>query len=189
MQMKNLLNSNNTLCLIIDVQEKLMPTIHNQSELEKNILFLLQGLEILNIPLLITEQYPKGLGKTLPSIGKLTQKSKTFEKTEFSAWLNPAIKNELIVLDKKQIILIGIESHVCVLQTALQMLRHGFEIFIPQECVSSSTAVKKQNAIDRIQNSGGTITNSESCFFEILETSNHEKFKAISALLKNKTNS
>lgn len=184
--MKNLLTNNNSFCLLIDVQEKLMPTIHESIELENNIIFLLQGLETLAIPLLITEQYPKGLGKTIPSINKLASNHKCIEKNEFSAWLNPNIKKEIISFDKKQVILIGIESHVCILQTALLMLRHGFEVFIPQECIGSRTSANKQNAINRIQIAGGTITNTESCFFELLETSNHEKFKAISKLLKNR---
>lgn len=179
--MKNLLTNNNAFCLLIDVQEKLLPSIREHNLLEKNILFLLQGLEILNTPILITEQYPKGLGKTIQS---LSSNHKTLEKTEFSAWLNPNIKQEIISIDKKQVILIGIESHVCVLQTAIQMLRHGFEVFIPEECVASRSPTNKQNALQRIQNAGGTITNIESCFFELLETSTHENFKAISKLLK-----
>jgi nicotinamidase-related amidase len=180
--MKNLLTNNNSFCLLIDMQEKLMPTIYENINLEKNILFLMQGLEILNIPILITEQYPKGLGKTIKSVAS---NHKIIEKTEFSAWLNTSIKQEIIAINKKQVILIGIESHVCVLQTALQMLRHGFEVFIPEECVGSRSPTNKQNALQRIQIAGGTITNTESCFFEMLETSNHENFKAISNLLKN----
>lgn len=184
--MINLLTKNNSFCLLIDVQEKLFPAIEANVQLEKDLLFLLEGLKILDISLLITEQYPKGLGKTISTLTNQFVKPKILEKSEFSAWSNPNIKQEIINLDKKQVIIIGIESHVCILQTALQMLRHGFEVFIPQECIGSRTQANKQNALQRIQTAGGIITNSESCLFEILETSNHEKFKAISQLIKSK---
>lgn len=185
--MNNLLTKNNSFCLLIDVQEKLFPAISEKEHLLKNIIFLLKGLHSLEIPILATEQYPKGLGHTIPELSNSFNLSKIFEKSEFSAWLNNNIKQEIINLDKKQAIIIGIESHICVLQTALHMIRHGFEIYIPSECVSSRSLTCKNQAMQRIQTAGGIITNVESCLFEMMETSNHSQFKFISKLLKDQT--
>lgn len=182
--MTNLLTKNNSFCLLVDVQEKLFPAIENKELLLKNIIFLLNGLKTLELPIMATEQYPKGLGKTLPTLQNNFPIQKTLEKTEFSAWLNQSIKQEIIQLDKQQVVIIGIESHICVLQTALHMLRHGFEVFIPSECVASRTITSKQQALQRIQMAGGVITDAESCLFEIMETSSHSQFKNISELLK-----
>lgn len=184
--MKSLLTKNNSFCLLIDVQEKLYPTIHEKEILLENISFLVNGLNILEIPILLTEQYPKGLGKTIHDLTSLL-KVKGLEKNEFSAWLNPNIKQEIIKLDKQQVIIVGIESHVCVLQTALQMISHGFEVFIPEECVSSRTKVHKLQSIQRMQTAGAIITNAESCLFEMMETSSHTQFKKISQLIKDRT--
>ena len=180
----SLLTKNNSFCLLIDVQEKLFPAIYEKEILLKNIEFLLNGLAELEIPIIATEQYPKGLGKTINNITKKNQIQKFLEKTEFSAWLNPIIKQEIIKLDKKQVVLIGIESHICVLQTALHMIKHGFEVFIPIECVGSRTLANTQNSLQRIQASGGIITNIESCLFEIMESSTNPHFKIISDLIK-----
>ena len=181
----SLLTKNNSFCLLIDLQEKLFPAIYEKEILLKNIEFLLNGLTELGTPIIATEQYPKGLGNTLGSIVKKNQVQKILEKTEFSAWLNPIIKQEIIKLDKKQVVLIGIESHICILQTALHMIKHGFEVFIPTDCVGSRSLANTQNALQRFQASGGIITNIESCLFEIMESSTNPHFKTISQLLKN----
>jgi nicotinamidase-related amidase len=180
----SLLTKNNSFCLLIDLQEKLFPAIYEKEILLKNIEFLLNGLTELGTPIIATEQYPKGLGNTLGAIVNKKQIQKFLEKTEFSAWLNPIIKQEIIKLDKKQVVLIGIESHICVLQTALHMIKHGFEVFIPTDCVGSRTLANTQNALQRIQLAGGNITNIESCLFEIMESSTHPQFKTISDLIK-----
>lgn len=182
--MKNLLSQNNSLCLLIDVQEKLLPAIANKDSTLKSILFLLKGLNILNVPIIATEQYKKGLGSTIKEITSQTKILKTLEKNEFSAFLNPIIKNELTQQDKKQIVLIGIESHVCILQTAAHLHRHGYEVFIPYDCCSSRSEKNHENAMSRLQTEGITITNAESCLFEILESSSHPQFKEISQLIK-----
>ena len=180
----NLLNQNNTLAMLIDVQEKLAPAIEHHENILSRILFLSQALNILQIPLLITEQYPKGLGRTLPILRGSIEAVATFEKTEFSAYLNQEIKQELIRQNKKQIILIGIETHVCILQTAYQLQRHGYEVFIPQDTTGSRHQDNKANALKRLSLNQITITNSESCVFELMESSTHPKFKEISKLIK-----
>lgn len=182
--MSNLLYQANVLCLLVDIQEKLFPAIAKNDMLLKNSLFLLKGLNILEIPIIATVQYSKGLGNTIHEISNNIQLNTTFEKNEFSAFLNPTIKTTLAQSDKKQIIVIGIEAHICVLQTCIHLQRHGYEVFVPHECVGSRQESNTINALNRMQQSGIIISNAESCLFEMMESKAHPKFKEISQLLK-----
>ncbi len=180
-----LLDPFESMVIFVDIQEKLLPTIYKQEELLANLIFSAQGFNCLEIPILITEQYPKGLGPTVSSLKKELPQAKVLEKTEFSAFKNDAIKEELIRIDKKDIILVGIEAHICILQTAFDLLQHGFHVHIPHDGISSSQKTHKKTAIQRLQQAGAQITSTESCLFEIMQTSKHPQFKEISQLLKN----
>lgn len=181
-----LLDPLDAMVLLIDVQEKLIPTIYKHEELLTNLLFAAKGFASLDTPILITEQYPKGLGSTPLSLKQEIPSSKTLEKNEFSAWKNDAIKKEMIHIDKKQVVLLGIEAHICIMQTAVDLMTHGFEVFVPIDGISSSNKKFKKSAIQRLQQAGAQITTIESCFFEIMQTSSHPNFKEISQLLRNK---
>jgi hypothetical protein len=168
----------------VDIQEKLFPFISNNEELEKNLIILLKGLKLHNIPFIINEQYKKGIGETIPSLRELVDEYPHFEKTTFSCCGNEeglaAIKAE----GKKTVILAGIETHVCVLQTALDLLEEGFSVVIVTDCVSSRKQKDKDTAIQRLIQAGVVPTTYESLLFELTANAKHPVFKEISKLVK-----
>ncbi len=170
--------------LIIDVQEKLFPHIQEHELLARNTGILIEGLKILNVPLLVTEQYPKGLGYTIPEIKGALASPEPHEKLSFSCCDDPEIMVELNNLDRKNIIIAGIEAHVCVLQTAVDLLENGFQPVVIEDCVSSRKVGDKAVAIQRMRKEGVVISTVESILFELARVSGTEQFKAISRLVK-----
>jgi Isochorismatase family len=171
--------------VIIDVQIKLataMPTEAMQSVL-KNCSILAQAATLLNIPCLLTEQYPQGLGETLPEIKQHLPNAKAISKTAFSACGEPKF-NQQLQRENSHIILTGMEAHICVLQTALDLLQAGKTVFVVEDAVLSRNHANKANAINRLRDAGCTIINTESIVFEWLGNAKHEAFKAISTLIK-----
>lgn len=154
-------------------------------QVEKNSARLLQAADALGIPVLISEQYPKGLGPTVDTTkdcaGSLSQ---IIEKTHFSCCQNSDYKQQLIKNNRRQLIICGMETHVCVLQTAFDATESGFEVFIVADAVCSRNPEHKQNALQRLQQSGVIISNHESVLFEWLRDASHPQFKLISGLLK-----
>ena len=179
-----MLKQENSLLLIIDLQEKLVKIAKDDIQIILNAEKLLKASEILNIPTIITEQYPKGLGETIPAIKDANKSANYYEKTTFSAIATEeiltAIKNE----NKKQIILLGIEAHICVLQTALELLENGYEVFVIKDACASRKTENLENAFDRLNSAGAVITDTEITLFELLKSSKHPNFKEIQALIK-----
>jgi nicotinamidase-related amidase len=174
----------NTLALIIDVQERLFPHIHENELLEKNLKTLINGLKVLEIPLLVTEQYPKGLGPTIPSVHNILNFYPVIEKISFSCCDEPVFLKSLIDSYKQNIIITGIESHVCILQTVLDLLGRNYQPVIIEECVSSRKISDKKVALKRMKQEGAIISTLESILFELLRVSGTDQFKAISKLVK-----
>jgi hypothetical protein len=170
--------------LVIDIQEKLFPLISGHEILALNSGILIRGLQVLQIPLLFTEQYPKGLGPTIQPLKELSGGLQPMEKLAFSCCDDPAIMDQLNVLNKKFIVITGIEAHVCVLQTATDLLERDFIPVIVEDCVSSRRLNDKNMAIIRMRRMGAVITTYESILFELLRYSGTEEFKAISRLVK-----
>ncbi|HYW94939.1 MAG TPA: hydrolase [Bacteroidales bacterium] len=170
--------------LIIDIQEKLFPHIHEHDRLVKNTSILIEGLNVLGVPLLVTEQYTKGLGFTIPEIKNALDKPETHEKTVFSCCDDPEILLELNNLDRKNVIVAGIEAHVCVLQTAVDLLENGFIPVVVEDCVSSRNPADKAVALRRMRQEGAVITTYESILFELARVSGTDQFKTISRLVK-----
>jgi hypothetical protein len=170
--------------IIIDVQEKLFPFMYNKEVLEKNLQILIQGLKILNIPIIISQQYTKGLGPTISSIAQILPSSSNIEKSAFSCCDEPAFLYELRKSQPEFVILAGIESHVCVLQTALDLLEKGYKPVIPADCTASRKESDYIVAIERLRTEGSIISSYESLLFELLRYSGSENFKAISKLIK-----
>jgi nicotinamidase-related amidase len=173
-----------TLGLVIDLQERLVPHMYGHDELiEKNRL-LLQGLRLLDVPVLFTEQYPRGLGKTIDRISEFFANDIPFEKITFSCCDDAAVRSRLQSLGKKTVLIAGIEAHVCVLQTALDICNSGMVPVIVEDAVSSRRERDKRVALDRIAGEGGRITTVESVLFELMRTAQHPSFKALSNLVK-----
>lgn len=174
----------NTLAVLIDVQEKLFPHIHENEVLLQNISVALAGLKILKVPLIVSEQYVKGLGKTVSPLRDYLAGNGNIEKMEFSCCGNAKFNIELAHYNKEFILLMGIEAHVCVLQTAIDLKENGFQPIVVDDCISSRKPNDKKIALERMKGEGVTLTTYESILFELCELSGTDEFKAISKLVK-----
>ncbi len=178
------LKRSETAAVVIDVQEKLFPLIHEHELLAKNMVILIQGLKVLGIPLLVTQQYTKGLGGTIDQISQAIGDYQHIEKMVFSCCGDEGFMDKLKKLNKKNVILTGIESHVCVMQTALDLLAEGYQPVILEDCVSSRKLNDKLAAIERVRQAGAIVSTYESILFELTEACGTETFKNIVKLVK-----
>ncbi len=182
----NLLSPNTCLLIIVDLQTKLsaaMPETEAE-QMTANVRSLVKASALLGIPVLLTEQYPKGLGATDSTIAELlAEDTLIFEKTGFSCCAAEGFTDNVANTDRKQIILVGQEAHVCVLQTALEFMALGYQVHIVEDAICSRKAEHKFYALQRLQQQGATITNYESVLFEWVKDSTHPDFKKISGLL------
>ncbi|MCX6248541.1 MAG: hydrolase [Bacteroidetes bacterium] len=170
--------------LIIDIQERLYPFIFENENLTKNVTRLIEGLKIIGIPIFITEQYVKGLGPTIEPVATLLGSHPRIEKMSFSCCDEPRLMEGIAVTGKENIIIAGIESHVCVLQTVVDLHRNGYHPVVVEDCVSSRNENDKRTAIQRMRQEGAIITTTESILFELLRYSGTEQFRGISRLVK-----
>jgi len=174
----------NTVGLIVDIQERLFPAMFEKETLMKNTLILIQGLIELKLPLVITQQYTKGLGETLPEIQSVFSDFSFIEKRDFSCCDEPVVMDKLREMGAKNIIICGIESHVCVLQTAVDLKEAGFNPIVVVDCISSRTKESIETAKERFRYEGIMTTSYESILFELTRSSASPEFKAISKLVK-----
>lgn len=173
--------------LIIDVQDRLAATMDNEvlARLVRNTNILIEAASALAIPILRTEQYPKGLGPTLTDItANLPAGQAAFEKTCFSSCGAAGIEPSLQDNARKQIIITGMEAHICVLQTALELHHLGKQVFVVQDGVCSRSKVNYKNALARMRQTGVVISNTESVLFEWLQDASHPQFKMLSKLIR-----
>ncbi|MCT4619569.1 MAG: hydrolase [Marinisporobacter sp.] len=173
----------NTAAIIIDVQERLLPHMHNK-ELVRNLSILIEGLKALDIPIVVSEQYTKGLGPTVDEIGGLLKGFENIEKMSFSCCDEPKIQEQIDHIDKEWIIVTGIESHICVLQTVIDLIDHGYVPVVIEDCISSRKENDKKIAIERMKKEGAIISTYESILFELCRYAGNEPFKKISKLIK-----
>jgi isochorismate hydrolase len=169
--------------LIVDVQEKLVPMISQYERMLGNCRRLIQGAKILEVPVFATEQYPKGLGRTVAPLAELlgsVPDKLRFSCAEVLEWGMAAEQAD----NRFQIVVAGIEAHVCVLQTVLDLLAGGFQVFVPADAVSSRGELDWKIALDRMSTGGAVITTTESVLFEWCEKSGTPEFKQISQLIK-----
>ncbi len=181
---KLMVNKEDAVLVLIDFQERLMPAMHNKEELEKTVEKLIKGCKILGVPAIVTQQYTKGLGPTIPSLHEALGDYNPIEKTSFSAMGEPEFEKELKELGRKSVILTGIESHVCVQQTALDLIDKGYDVFLVVDCVSSRSSNDMKYALKRMAGLGAIVTTYEAVLFELLKGAREEGFKQISALVK-----
>lgn len=174
----------NTFALIIDIQEKLIPYIADNKQLIESAVKLIEGLKIFDLPILISEQYKKGLGETVKEISSILTPIASIEKTAFSCCDEPEFTKLAIWTDKKNVIVCGIESHICILQTSIDLINNGYHPIVVADCISSRKLIDKQFAIERLKQEGVTIATCESLLFELCRYSGTEQFKAISKLIK-----
>jgi nicotinamidase-related amidase len=171
--------------VIVDMQDKIAGVMPAEAmgKVVKHCNVLLQSAALLEIPALYTEQYPQGLGATLPSVAEGLKQSPRVEKTAFSCCAEPTFCRQL-TSDRPQIILAGMEAHICILQTALQLKEQGHQVFVVEDAIISRDGANKANAIARMREAGITITNTESVIFEWLGKAEGDAFKQISRLIR-----
>ena len=175
---------NETLLLIVDVQQKLINNIKGSQLLIFNIKKLIDTCNLLNVNIAITEQNPLKLGMTLESILNDNEYPK-FEKMEFSCSENKNFLNYINKNNFKNIIVCGIESHICILQTSIDLLRKGFNILIPRDAIGSRNEIDNDTAFLRLILSGAVASTTESLICELCKTSNRKEFREVSKILKN----
>jgi nicotinamidase-related amidase len=176
------MSAGDTGLLVIDVQEKLVPLIPSAAALLRNITFLIDSARTLNMPIQATEQYPKGLGATVAELAsRLPPRG---EKVAFSCCAIPAVVEGFRSAGRPKVMLAGIETHVCVQQTALDLLALDFQVFIPADAVGSRHAFDHEQALHRLEKAGAVITTSESAVFEWVGVAGTPSFKEISRLVQ-----
>lgn len=174
----------NTVGLIIDIQERLFPAMFEKETLLKNCQILVQGLNELKIPTIVTQQYTKGLGETISEIQSLISRFEFIEKRDFSCCDEIVVLEKLKEMNAKNIIICGIESHVCVLQTAVDLKEIGYNPVVVMDCTSSRSKQNLEYASERFRYEGIMMTSFESVLFELTRSSAAAEFKAISKLVK-----
>lgn len=183
--MKNVgqLKKAETIFLIIDLQEKLMPVISDKEEVFSNVNKLIAGAKILSVPVIVTEQYSKGLGHTCKEI-ELPENPLIIEKMCFSSMLSNELSEQLKQMQAKSLIIAGVESHICVFKTALDALAQGYEVHIVADAVSSRKKFDREIALERIRQAGGYIVSTEMILFQLMDFAGTDEFKQISRLIK-----
>lgn len=181
------LDRNDAVLVVIDVQERLMPVIHERFEVEANVERLVRGAHVLGIPAIVTEQYVKGLGPTVEPLRRALEETNGYrpiEKDCFSAHGCAAFAAQLAALDRRQVLLAGVEAHVCVYQTARDLLASGLKVWLIADAMSSRTTRNRDLALQRLVSEGARLSSTEMALFELLVVSGTEEFQAISRLVR-----
>ena len=180
-----MLTIENSLVLAIDFQTRLMPSMHDYEELARKTAIFIKGCRILDVPIIATQQYTKGLGESVPEIKEAFASFSHIEKGSFSVMGDPACVDALAKIGRKNIVLCGVEAHVCILQSALDMLEAGYEVFLATDAISSRKERDEEPAVKRMIRSGVVPTTVESTLFELLDNdSKSDTFKTISKLIR-----
>ena len=173
-----------SLLLVVDIQQKLAPAIHDSERVVANSIRLLDGARQLGVPAFVSEQYIKGLGPSLEAIRAAAVDARFFEKTHFSCAAEPGVIDLLRAAKRPQIILTGTEAHVCVLQTAFGLLAAGFEVYLVADAASSRTPENRSAAIERMRAAGIGIVTTEMVLFEWLHQAGTDDFRQLLPLIK-----
>lgn len=185
--MSPLCRQTDSLLLCIDIQDRLLQTMVEpaRSRMIENTVRLLKTAQLLSIPVIYTEQYPQGLGATVDEIKEfIPEGSSHFDKTCFSCCATENFLETVRETRKRQIIVTGMETHVCVMQTVLELQEDGFEVFVADDAVCSQKMAHWKSALNRMRQTGITAAPTESLLFEWLRDSSHEDFKTVSGYLR-----
>jgi len=178
-----IIERNRAVFVLVDIQDRLLDVMHGKEELIQNSNRLVEASKILGIPLIVSEQYPKGLGPTSARI-PLPSDTRPIEKASFSCFGSDEFIERLHHMGKDTLIIFGTEAHICVLKTALDALGKGLQAHVVADAVSSRKASDKQYALDRMRQSGVFIVSAEMALFQLMDKAGSEEFKSVSALIK-----
>jgi len=180
----DLFDRHRTAVLIVDIQEKISAVMQHRQRVIDNTLKLIRACRILDVPVLITEQYPQGLGATVPAIAEALEGITPPEKMTFSCCGIGGLFDHIQDRDIKQIVIVGIETHVCVQQTSMDLLALGYQVHVLKDCVSSRKEIDYETALERMRSAGIIISTLEAALFELLERAGTPEFKEVAKLVK-----
>ena len=181
---KLLLNREDAIAVYVDFQTCLIDAVYQADMLKDKVVRMAKCLREMQVPFLVSQQYTKGLGDTHQDIQASIGDFEHVEKMTFSCVKDPVFMKRLKASGKKTVIICGIESHICVMQTALELKELGYDVWLIADCCSSRTAMDKEYAIKRMIHSGINVTTYESAIYEMLETAKAKEFKAVSGIVK-----
>lgn len=173
-------DTQNSVLILVDIQGKLAQLMHEKASLFSNIEILVKSAKALDLPVIWVEQIPEKMGPTIEQISTHLSDMTPVSKTSFSCYGDTVFKSRLAALERKQLIVVGIEAHVCVFQTVADMVEAGYDVQVVADAISSRTDANKQIAINRMRSLGAEITSTEMLLFELLENSDHPHFREIS---------
>jgi nicotinamidase-related amidase len=179
-----MISRTNAVLIIIDIQGNLAQAMYDKENLFANNVKLIQGFKAFNLPIIVTEQIPQKLGQTIPQIAAQLEGINPIAKETFSCWDDLNFIKQLKALSRKHIVIAGIECHVCVYQTALDLISNGYTVHLVADAVSSRTPENRQIGIDAMKSAGAHITSTEMVLFELLRTAADPKFKEIFKIVK-----
>ena len=180
-----MLTPDNTVLLVIDVQGKLAQLMHRKESLFASLEKIIRGAQVLELPIIWTEQVPEKLGPTLPEIARLlATMSGPISKASFSCCGHPPFMQELEALNRRQVLVTGIETHICIYQTTLDLLERGYEVQVVADAVSSRTAENRELGLERTKDAGARLTSTEMALFELLRVAAGPQFKEINRIVK-----
>ena len=179
-----MLQRERTILIVTDIQGKLASLMHEREALYKNVGIMIEGIKALDIPILWIEQYPRGLGPTVAEVASHLEGYKPLPKKTFSSLKDPVISERFIQSGRSQAILVGIETHVCIYQSALDLIERGVETHVVEDAVSSRTEFNKRIGLEKIRDAGGQITSVETALFELLIIAEGEAFSKIVTLVR-----
>lgn len=179
-----MLTTENSALILVDVQGKLAQTMHNKQSFFDNIIRLVKGAQILELPILWAEQNPAGLGPTIPEIAELLPNQNPLSKLSFSCCGTEAFIKELETLNRQNMLVAGIEAHVCVYQTAADLVDLNYDVQVVADAVASRTAENRQIGLERSKAAGAGLTSTETVLFELLKIAKGNKFKEIIKIVK-----
>ncbi len=170
--------------VVVDVQGKLAQLMYGREAMFSNIQILIKSAKILDIPIVWCQQCPDALGPTVPEIAELLSDTEPIDKVSFSCCGDERFISKLNSLARRQVLLCGIETHVCIYQTAVDLRNRGYEVNVVADAVSSRTLENKQIGLERIEAEGASLSSTEMVLFELLKTAEHPQFKQIAKLVK-----
>lgn len=179
-----MLKQKNTMLLLVDIQGKLAHLMHEKERLFDNLQKLIKGIQVLGLPVLWVEQNPSGLGPTIPQVADLLPHDSPISKMSFSSCRNDGFLQALKHLDRNQVLIAGIETHICVYQTAVDLVDMGVDVQVVTDAVSSRTPENKAIGLQRMRDAGAGWTSVETALFELLEIAEGEPFKALLKIVK-----
>lgn len=179
-----MLTPETTFLLVIDIQGNLAKAMYGRDVLYENLQKIVRGIQALELPIIVTEQIPEKLGPTIPEIASLFENFTPIPKSSFSCCGDEKIMKAISQVNRRQILITGIESHVCLYQTTVDLIQAGYEVHIVADCISSRTAENRAIGIERMKEAGGKLSSTEMALFELLKVAEGEGFRKIVKIVK-----